>query len=319
MSYLPSLLTNCLSQNTLSCGHFRTAPVGVAQYPGLLTPVFVTCSTNVRECLVKLITYSDIPGHWLHNWRSTHSFCTLSEPMKWWRVILSCHEGSWKAVAESVAKLSFRRTEKHCLHLLAKGIELQCAFLKYRDLRTICKDDLPGFVCRKCTAGLDKFSWAQTEAMKLKTKLANAVMDTTRWNSFALQWGKAGRIYNVKAGSSKLRIVVYNPKKQNQPVVFTALKHHQAETPWSDGKPPWKRTKCFHPKLPAYQLSILTARCLFGNDDDCEVWSFVITVCPWAISLMHRSLLNHFQVVMTSTQLKHLHSPERKKQRFQYW
>lgn len=75
------------------------------------------------------------------------------------------------------------------------------------------------------------FTWAQTEAMKLKTKLANAVMDTTLQNSFALQWGKAGRICELKAGSSKLRIVVYNPKKQNQPVVFTALKHHQAETP----------------------------------------------------------------------------------------
>ena len=41
---------------------------------------------------------------------------------------------------------------------------------------SICKDDLSGFVCRKCIAGLDKFTRAQTEAMKLKTKLANAVI-----------------------------------------------------------------------------------------------------------------------------------------------
>jgi len=31
-------------------------------YPGILTPALVTCSTNMREGLVKLITCSDVPG-----------------------------------------------------------------------------------------------------------------------------------------------------------------------------------------------------------------------------------------------------------------
>ena len=35
----------------------------LASYPGLLTPVFVACSTNVGTGLVKLITCSDVPGH----------------------------------------------------------------------------------------------------------------------------------------------------------------------------------------------------------------------------------------------------------------
>jgi len=35
----------------------------VASFPGLLPPVFVTCSTDVGEGLLRLITYSDIPGH----------------------------------------------------------------------------------------------------------------------------------------------------------------------------------------------------------------------------------------------------------------
>jgi len=34
----------------------------VTLYPGLLTPAFVACSTNVGEGLVKLITCNDIPG-----------------------------------------------------------------------------------------------------------------------------------------------------------------------------------------------------------------------------------------------------------------
>lgn len=50
--------------------------------------------------------------------------------------------------------------------------------------------------------------------MKLKTKLANAVTDTTLLNSFALQWGKAGRISELKAGSSNLRIVVIIPRSR---------------------------------------------------------------------------------------------------------
>ena len=33
----------------------------IASFPGLLTPVFVTCSTNIGEGLVELITCNDIP------------------------------------------------------------------------------------------------------------------------------------------------------------------------------------------------------------------------------------------------------------------
>ena len=39
----------------LSVG-FKASP-----YPGLLTPVFVTCSTKAGEGLVKLITCNDVP------------------------------------------------------------------------------------------------------------------------------------------------------------------------------------------------------------------------------------------------------------------
>jgi len=42
----------------------------VALYPGLFTPAFVTCSTDAGEGLVKLITCSDVPGHWVDVWRS---------------------------------------------------------------------------------------------------------------------------------------------------------------------------------------------------------------------------------------------------------
>jgi len=40
----------------LSVG-FKASP-----YPGFLTPVFVTCSTEAGEGLVKLITCNDVPG-----------------------------------------------------------------------------------------------------------------------------------------------------------------------------------------------------------------------------------------------------------------
>jgi len=36
----------------------------VASYPGLLTPEFVTCSTNMGEGLVKLITCNDVLDVW---------------------------------------------------------------------------------------------------------------------------------------------------------------------------------------------------------------------------------------------------------------
>jgi len=42
----------------------------LASYPGLLTPVFVACSSNAREGLVKLIMCNDIHGCWVDVWRS---------------------------------------------------------------------------------------------------------------------------------------------------------------------------------------------------------------------------------------------------------
>jgi len=45
---------------TVSPFRIRARAFWVASYPGLLTPVFVACSTNMGEGLVKL---SDIPGH----------------------------------------------------------------------------------------------------------------------------------------------------------------------------------------------------------------------------------------------------------------
>ena len=78
---------------------------------------------------------------------------------------------------------------------------------------------------QKGVAGLDKFTRAQTKAMKLKSQLANAVMDTTLQNRSALRWGKSGRIREVEtaAATSKSRILVYSPKQQDQPVAFTTL------------------------------------------------------------------------------------------------
>ena len=144
---------------------------------------------------------------------------------------------------------------------------------------TICQDDLSDFVCKKCVAGLDKFTRAQTESMKLKTQLANAMIDTTLRNRSALRWGKSGTgMRELEAGASKSRIPVYSPKQQSRPVAFTTLKRHQAETPQSAGKPPRKRTRCFHPHSPAYQPSSSTAWSLFGKDDDCEVWRYDVFI-----------------------------------------
>jgi len=39
-------------------------------YPGLLTPVFVIGSTNVREGLVELFKCNDVARHWMDVWRS---------------------------------------------------------------------------------------------------------------------------------------------------------------------------------------------------------------------------------------------------------
>jgi len=40
--------------------------IHVALYPGLFAPVFVTCSTNMREGLVNSC---DTPRHWVDMWR----------------------------------------------------------------------------------------------------------------------------------------------------------------------------------------------------------------------------------------------------------
>ena len=41
----------------------------VSSFPGLLTPVFVACITNVGG-LVKLVTCGDVKGRWVDVWRS---------------------------------------------------------------------------------------------------------------------------------------------------------------------------------------------------------------------------------------------------------
>ena len=50
------LISNGISYHTL------------ASFPVLLTPTFVTCSTNVGKGLVKHITCSDLDGHWVDVW-----------------------------------------------------------------------------------------------------------------------------------------------------------------------------------------------------------------------------------------------------------
>ena len=39
-------------------------------YPGLPTPAFLTCTTNTREGLVKVIMCSDVHGCWVDVWRN---------------------------------------------------------------------------------------------------------------------------------------------------------------------------------------------------------------------------------------------------------
>ena len=46
----------------------RDAVLG--SYPGLSTPVFVACSDNMGEGLVKLIACTDVPGCWVDMRRS---------------------------------------------------------------------------------------------------------------------------------------------------------------------------------------------------------------------------------------------------------
>ena len=68
--------------NALLMSNKAHITLDLASYPGLLTPAFVTCSTNAGEGLVKLITCN-------RTWTCggvAHSFCTavkrLSEPKK---------------------------------------------------------------------------------------------------------------------------------------------------------------------------------------------------------------------------------------------
>jgi len=42
----------------------------LASYPGLLVALFVACSTNTGEGLVKLVMCNGIPGCWVDIWRS---------------------------------------------------------------------------------------------------------------------------------------------------------------------------------------------------------------------------------------------------------
>jgi len=41
-----------------------------ASHYSLFTPAFVTCSTNAREGLVKLVTRNDVSGRWVDVWKS---------------------------------------------------------------------------------------------------------------------------------------------------------------------------------------------------------------------------------------------------------
>ena len=61
---LHSLMAWSIAELVSRCGS------KLASDPGLLTPVFVACSTNTGEGLVKLITCNDIPGCWVDVWRS---------------------------------------------------------------------------------------------------------------------------------------------------------------------------------------------------------------------------------------------------------
>jgi len=55
----------------------------LALCPGLLTPAFVTCSTNAGESLVKLTICSDVPGRWVDVWRSGTFFLCSCEVTFW--------------------------------------------------------------------------------------------------------------------------------------------------------------------------------------------------------------------------------------------
>jgi len=56
----------------------------LTSYPGLLTQVFVACSTILGGGLVKLISHNDVPGH-VEDWHipgKTASECT-TDPNRW--------------------------------------------------------------------------------------------------------------------------------------------------------------------------------------------------------------------------------------------
>jgi len=61
--------------------------VDVASYPGLLTAVFVACSTSAGEGLVKLVMCSDLDVGCTHG-GVAHSFCTA---VGWLSEAEKCH------------------------------------------------------------------------------------------------------------------------------------------------------------------------------------------------------------------------------------
>ena len=60
----------------------------LASYPGLLTAVFVACSTSTVEGLVKVIMCSDVPGGHVEEWHLV-SFCTT---LGWFSEPVKCHQ-----------------------------------------------------------------------------------------------------------------------------------------------------------------------------------------------------------------------------------
>ena len=55
----------------------------IASYPDLLTPVFVTCNTNVGGCLLKFVMCSAKPGRWVPEcWVSVEEWHIPDEPSR---------------------------------------------------------------------------------------------------------------------------------------------------------------------------------------------------------------------------------------------
>ena len=102
----------CMSQLTdlqWVCNH------GIASFPGLLMPVFVTCSTNAGEGLVKLVMCSDIGGRYV-DVRKSGVFLLYSSGMPFWTQEMStrAHAGTRRTVIPSCGKI-FRTFDIRCL------------------------------------------------------------------------------------------------------------------------------------------------------------------------------------------------------------